>query len=70
MNDDPTLLCLKNYVNERGYPPSVKELAECLGVGAATAHARLIDLEARGLIVRESGPGRRVARAIRIVEEE
>lgn len=68
MNEDPTIACLKSYMKDRGFPPSVKELADCLGVGTATAHARLIDLEARGLIVRESGPGRRVSRAIRIVE--
>lgn len=66
---DPTLQCLKTYIRDRGYPPSVKELAACLGVGVATAHARLTELEARGLIMRETGPGRRVARAIRIVED-
>ena len=68
MNEDPTIACLKAYIAERHFPPSVKELAECLGVAPGTAHRRLLDLEARGLIVRESGPGRRVARVIRIVE--
>lgn len=47
---DATLTCLKDHIRDRGYPPSVKELAACLGVGVATAHARLKDLEGKGLI--------------------
>lgn len=63
---DPTLTCLRDHIAERGYPPSVKELAACLGVGVATAHARLKDLEGQGLIVRTAG----IPRAIRLVLDD
>lgn len=62
---DPTIECLREWIADKGFPPSVKELAACLGVGVATAHAKLKDLEGRGLIVRHPG----LPRAIRIVEE-
>lgn len=63
---DPAIECIRAYIAERQFPPSVKELAVCLGVGVATAHAKLKELEERGLIGRTPG----IPRAIWIVEEQ
>lgn len=62
---DATIDCIRDALADRGYPPSVKELAACLGVAIGTAHARLQDLETRGLIVKTPG----IPRGIRIVED-
>jgi repressor LexA len=47
----------------RGYPPSVRELAKFLGVSSTCAAEFLIALERKGFISREPG----VARGIRLL---
>ena len=54
--------CLVAFTTERGYPPTVKELAECLDVKTTAAHYWLKKLVKEGRIVRGDGP-----RAIRLV---
>lgn len=59
-----TLDCIKQFMAERQYPPSRRELRDCLGVTSiSTAQRRIVRLVEAGLIVVEPG-----ARAIRIIE--
>ena len=55
---------IKTSIEDRGYPPSVRELAEQFGCSVGTIHKRLVQAEAEGKIVREG------YRAIRIIEGE
>lgn len=63
---DPTLNCIRKHIDKKGYAPSVKELAQCLGVAIGTAHLRLKELEGKGLIGRTPG----IPRAIWLKDEE
>lgn len=56
---------LRNFIAHRGFPPTGQELAEILGVSAATAHEQLGQLIRKGFVRRES----RKARGIFIVRE-
>lgn len=51
--------------NDRGYPPSITELADRFGVGRMTIQRDLVALEKAGKIIRAEG----VARGITIVEQ-
>ncbi len=45
---------IKSYQREKGYPPSVREMATAVGLSSpSTVHAHLSALEARGLIKRD-----------------
>ncbi len=45
---------IKSYQQEKGYPPSVREMATAVGLSSpSTVHAHLSALEARGLIRRD-----------------
>lgn len=56
---------IRTSMEERGYPPSQRELAKVCGWSLGKVNAELESLVEQGLIVK--GPG---ARAIRIVEGE
>lgn len=46
---------IKEYQQERGYPPSVREMAAAVGLSSpSTVHAHLSALEARGLLKRDA----------------
>ena len=63
---DEILDYLKKVVSKRGYPPSVREIGEALGLSStSTVHAHLAKLEHRGLIKRDPTK----PRAIEIVDE-
>lgn len=63
---DDVLAVIKRAVHERGYPPSVREIGEELGLDSpSSVHAHLNTLVAEGRIRREPGK----PRAITIVEE-
>ena len=47
----------------KGFPPSVRELAQHMGVGISTVHDFLSRAKAKGLITQERGS----ARTIRVV---
>lgn len=64
MND--LLEAIRRSVEDRGYPPTIRELADQFGLAVGTVHARLVKLETEGRIVRG---GKGAPRAIRIVEE-
>ena len=66
---NPVVGCIKQSIEEIGIPPSIRELADCLGVSVATAHERLLQAEAEGFIQRMGPAGRKTSRAIRILTD-
>lgn len=58
--DHLLLIYIRNYIEDNGYAPSVREMAAYLGKGLDTTHKRLRALSDAGLIERV-GP-----RAIRV----
>jgi len=56
--------CIARTVEERGYPPSVREIADAVGLASTSAvHHHLIALEKEGLIER----GTHASRALRLI---
>lgn len=59
--------CIARTVEERGYPPSVREIAETVGLASTSAvHHHLIALERDGLLER----GGKHSRALRLINRE
>lgn len=57
---------LRDYIERNGYPPSVREISEEMGLKSpSTAHFHLKKLEDLGVIVKNSGKGRAIALAER-----
>ena len=53
---------IKEYQQEKGYPPSVREMASAVGLSSpSTVHAHLSALEARGLLKRDATKPRALA---------
>ncbi|MDO4733273.1 MAG: transcriptional repressor LexA [Bacillota bacterium] len=54
-NRQETILCyIKEVVQKKGYPPSVREIGEAIGLSSpSTVHAHLNALEAKGYIRRD-----------------
>jgi repressor LexA len=53
-NQERILAYIKKEVQERGYPPSVREICEAVGLkSTSTVHSHLVRLEKRGLIRRD-----------------
>ncbi|HKH31996.1 MAG TPA: helix-turn-helix domain-containing protein, partial [Gaiellaceae bacterium] len=45
---------LSEYVHDRGYPPTVREIGEAVGLASpSTVHAHLANLERAGLLKRD-----------------
>ena len=64
---------IKEYQQEKGYPPSVREMASAVGLSSpSTVHAHLSALEARGLLKRDATKPLvgRVAAGIPILAEQ
>ena len=59
---DEILKAIRSHVAEKGYAPSVRELAAMLGVGHSTVQAGIVDLIKEGEITRTTG----VARGLRV----
>lgn len=60
-------LYLKSYIEEKGYPPSVREICDAVGVkSTSTAHGHLQRLEKKGLIRRDNTR----PRAIELLDED
>jgi repressor LexA len=58
--------CIARTVSERGYPPSVREIADAVGLASTSAvHHHLIALERDGLLER----GSHSSRALRLTEQ-
>jgi SOS-response transcriptional repressor LexA len=56
------ILAIRSFVAEHGYAPTVREVAEILGIGHGTAQRALEDLARTGRIEKKE----RVARGYRI----
>lgn len=55
------LTYIKEYIVERGYPPTVREIGKALGVSSpATIHAHLHNLEVKGFIKKEETKNRAI----------
>ena len=59
---DEILKAIRSHVAEKGYAPSVRELAAMLGVGHSTVQAGIVELIKEGEITRTTG----VARGLRV----
>lgn len=56
-----TLEALQSFAAERGYQPSLRELADVLGLrSVASVHARIDGLERAGMVRRRPGRARAV----------
>ncbi|MHA6484490.1 LexA family protein [Paenibacillus sp. strain BS8-2] len=64
---EAALECIKTFIQQKGYSPTTRELAEALGYqSSSTVHSLLDKLVAKGYISKEaSGP-----RTIRIIKVE
>lgn len=60
-----TLKEIRLFTNRRGFPPTMKELADILGISHASAHGQVSQLVRKGYLKREP----RKARGIAIVRE-
>ena len=60
-----TLRELRRFTSERGFPPTIKELADVLGISPPSAHEQVSQLVRKGYLKRES----RKARGLTIVRE-
>jgi repressor LexA len=52
------LECVEQYWSEHGVPPSISDLAQCLGVKKATTYEHLMALKKKGLLQHREGAGR------------
>lgn len=57
---------IRDYIEQEGYPPSLRDIARGCGLGLTTANYHLSRLVQLGLIRRASGQ----ARSLRLVETE
>lgn len=53
-----TLRAICGIVDQRGLPPTVKELAEALGISHASAHEQIAQLVRKGYLRKEVGKAR------------
>ena len=60
-----TLKAIRRHLDQRGFPPTVAELGEMLGITNASAHDQISQLVRKGYLKRESGK----ARGLTIVQE-
>jgi len=60
-----TLREIRDFIARKGYPPTIQELAEILGITHASAHAQVNQLVRKGYLKREP----RKARGLAVVRE-
>src|SRR6516225_10536927 len=60
-----TLTEIRDYVGHHGFPPTIQELADGLGISSASAYAQINHLVRKGYLRRES----RKARGIVVIRE-
>jgi repressor LexA len=60
-----TLRAIRAFIAKRGFPPTMKELGDILGIAPASAHEQVSQLVRKGFVRRDP----RKARSIEIVEE-
>jgi len=60
-----TLNAIRSFIAKRGFPPTMQELGDILGIAAASAHEQVSQLVQKGYVRREP----RKARSLEILEE-
>jgi len=60
-----TLKEIQRFVDQRGFPPAIKELADILGISPASAHGQVNQLVRKGYLRREP----RKARGLAVIRE-
>jgi len=60
-----TLKEIRQFLNQRGFPPTIKELSDILGISHASAHSQVNQLVRKGYLRREP----RKARGLAIIRE-
>jgi repressor LexA len=60
-----TLAAIRSFLSRRGFPPSIHELGELLGVAPASAHEQVSQLVRKGYLRRDA----RKARSIEVLKE-
>ena len=60
--DDQLISTIRHFVRDNGYAPTVRELAEMMGVSVTTAQNSLKDLAEKGKIIKRE----RTARGYRL----
>lgn len=53
-----TLEAIRSYIGRRGFPPTIKELGEELGIAPASAHELVTQLVRKGYLRRDAGKAR------------
>lgn len=62
---------IKSYINEKGYPPSVREICAAVGLSStSTVHGHLERLEKKGLIKRDPSKPRTIEIVEKITKKE
>ena len=61
---EETMKYLREYINEKFYPPSVREIGKRFGISTKAAFDRLLAMEIKGVIKRTAG----IARGIQILK--
>lgn len=60
-----TFNAIRSFINKRGFPPTMQELGDALGISAASAHEQVKQLVQKGYLRREP----RKARSLEILKE-
>ena len=60
-----TLKEIRRFIDQRGFPPAIKELADILGISTASAHGQVNQLVRKGYLRREP----RKARGLAVIRE-
>jgi repressor LexA len=55
-----TLRVICEIINEKGLPPTVKELSEALGISNASAHEQIAQLVQKGYLKKEARKARSI----------
>ena len=55
---DATIEAIRRLSKASGYPPTIREVADALGIGSTTAYSRLLALRFMGRLTWRDGSGR------------
>jgi repressor LexA len=53
-----TLVAIEHFIGQRGYPPTVQELAEVLNISAPSVHENVNQLVRKGYLSKDPGKAR------------
>lgn len=55
-----TFMVIENFIRLNGFPPTIKELAEALGISHSSAHEQVVQLAQKGFIKRDQKKARSI----------